>query len=70
MLEAAMSQSDSIQVACEVLEVLPGYGLAHLKAPDGSIYSLNRQTLGIQLENLQPGQRVLVDVTLKFSRVL
>lgn len=53
-----------------VLEVLAGYGLAHLRAADGSTYGLNQWTPGIHLAELREGQRVRAEVTRKFSRVV
>jgi hypothetical protein len=59
-----------LTVEGEVFEVLDGYGLAHVRTSDSSIYALNRQTPGVLFENLQAGQRVRMNVTLKFRRVL
>lgn len=39
-----------------VLEVLAGFGLAHLRAADGSTYGLNQQTPGIHFADLRKGQ--------------
>lgn len=54
----------------EVCEVLVGYGLAHVRSSDGTIYGLHRQTPGVRFGMLHVGQRVRIDVTRKFSRVL
>jgi len=54
----------------EVCEVLDGYGLAHVRGSDGSIYGLHRQTPGVQFGMLHVGRRVRIDVASKFSRVL
>lgn len=54
----------------EVLEVLVGYGLAHVRALDGVTYGLNRETPGVSFADLREGQRVGVEVTHKFNRVL
>jgi len=60
----------SLVVEGEVCEVLFGYGLAHVRSSDGSIYGLNRQTPGVPFGMLHVGQRVRIDVTSKFARVL
>ena len=60
----------SCLVEGEVLEVLGGYGLAHVRALDGSTYGLNRETPGVSFAELHEGQRVRVEVAPKFSRVL
>ena len=54
----------------EVFEVLDGFGLAHVRSSDGFIYGLNRQTPGVPFGMLHVGQRVRIDVTTKFARVL
>jgi len=60
----------SLVVEGEVCEVLVGCGLAHVRSSDGSIYGLNRQTPGVPFGMLHVGQRVRIDVTSKFARVL
>jgi hypothetical protein len=60
----------SFTVEGEVLEVLGDIGLAHVRIRDGSTFGLNRQTPGIQFADLREGQRVRVEVTHKFNRVL
>lgn len=60
----------SFTVEGVVLEVLAGYGLAHVRAADGSTYGLNQSTPGIDLVELRAGQRVRVEVTRKFGRVV
>lgn len=67
---AYASAADSCLVEGEVLEVLPGYGLAHVRALDGSTYGLNRETPGVSVADLREGQRVRVQVARKFNRVL
>lgn len=53
-----------------MLEVLAGYGLAHVRAADGSTYGLNQSTPGIRLAELREGQRIRVEVTPKYGRVV
>lgn len=53
-----------------VLEVLAGFGLAHLRAADGATYGLNHQTPGIHFADLRKGQRICAEVTPKFGRVV
>lgn len=60
----------SCLVEGEVLEVLGGYGLAHVRALDGFTYGLNRETPGVSFAELHEGQRVRMEVAPKFSRVL
>jgi hypothetical protein len=54
----------------EVLEVLDGYGLAHVRAADGLTYGLTRRTPGVCFADLRKGQRVRVEVARKFNRVM
>lgn len=63
------ADADSFMVEGEVLDVLDGYGLAHVRAADGSTYGLTRQTPGIQFADVREGQHVRVEVTRKFNRV-
>ena len=60
----------SFFVEGEVVEVLLGLGLAHVRAANGLVYALNRTTPGIAFDALQPGRRVQCEVTAKFHRVL
>jgi hypothetical protein len=50
-----------------VLEVLGGYGLADVRAREGSIYGLNRETPGVSFAGLHESQRVRVEVASKFN---
>jgi hypothetical protein len=54
----------------EVIEVLQGVGLAHVRGSDGLVYGLRRHTPGIDWDTVREGQRVRCWVTLKFRRVL
>lgn len=54
----------------EVVEVLEGLGLAHVRTADGLTYGVNRQTAGIEFSQLRSGVRVRCQVTAKFNRVL
>lgn len=60
----------SFAVEGVVLEVLAGFGLAHVRAADGSTYGLTKSTPGILFADLHEGQRVRVEVTRRFSRVM
>lgn len=57
-------------VVGEVLEVLHGYGLAHVRAQDGATYGLNRETPGVSFTGLREGQWVRMAVAPEFNRVL
>ena len=65
-----MTSEAAFTVEGEVVEVLSGYGLAHVRAPDGSLYGLNRETPGVVFKDLHEGQRVLVKIACEFNRVL
>lgn len=39
----------------EIVEVLTGFGLAHVLSQDGMCYVVNRKTLGINFEALRIG---------------
>lgn len=57
-------------VTGEVVEVLPGLGLAHVRGTDGLVYGINRRTPGIAFDALRTGQRVRCQVTGVLHRVL
>jgi hypothetical protein len=59
-----------IEVEGEVLEILSGTGLAHVRGSDGCVYGLTPQTPGISFAQLHPGARVHMTVTTRFRRVL
>lgn len=54
----------------EVLEVLPEFGLAHVRGSDGHVYGLTAETPGIPFDQLHSGARVHMTVTTRFRRVL
>lgn len=54
----------------EVLEVLEGIGLAHIRTADGRICGLNRNTSGVEFSLLREGVRVRCKVVQKFGRVV
>lgn len=62
--------SRSAFVVGEIVEVLPGLGLAHLRTADGTVYGLSRNTPGVAFDSLQAGQRLRCEVTERFHRVL
>lgn len=51
-----------------VFEVLGGYGIAHVRTKDGSVYGLTRATVGIEFSHLREGQRFSLQATDKFGR--
>ncbi len=53
-----------------VFEVLEGFGLAQLRAADGSVYGVKRDTPGVEFAELREGRRYRCAVTGKFNRVL
>ena len=57
-------------VEAEVYEVLPGFGLAHLRSADGRVYGLRRGMPGIDFDALRLGQRLRCTVMEPFSRVV
>ena len=54
----------------ELVDVLEGLGLAHVRTPGGQLYGLNRQTAGIEFSQLREEVRVRCEVTVRFNRVL
>lgn len=57
-------------VVGEVLEVMPGLGLAHVRGAGGTVYGVNRRTPGITFDALRLGQLLRCQVTATFHRVL
>jgi len=53
-----------------VIEILAGYGLAHVRTSDGSIFGLTRQTTGIKFAELRQGQLVKLEVAAEFGRIV
>lgn len=66
----AEQANEQMTIEGKVFEVLPRFGLAHLRTEDGRVYGLNRSTPGIRFDELHEGSRVRCTVTRKFSRVL
>ena len=62
--------ASSFTVEGEIVEVLPGMVLAHVRGANGVVYSLNPKTPGISFDALRAGQRVQCRVTVRFHRVL
>jgi hypothetical protein len=54
----------------EVVEVLTGFGLAHVRVSEGTVYGLTRHTPGVDFDKLREGQLIRVQAERKFSRVL
>lgn len=79
MLESEASAPDAVAgpvpvetmiVEGQIIEVLEGFGVAHMLTPDGFLYGLNRRTPGVDFRALQVGQRVQASVTRRLHRVL
>lgn len=70
MVRDTASLATTFTMDGEVVEVLSGYGLAHVRAPDGTLYGLNGETPGICFTDLRVGQHVRVEVASRFGRVL
>lgn len=60
----------SFEIEGEVVEVLAGCALGSVLSPTGAIYTVDRQTPGIALDELRMGQRVRCQIACKFHRVL
>lgn len=69
-LRQSVAPAADAVVEGKVFEVLTGIGLAHLKTSSGQIYGLNRNTPGVDFDEIHSGQRVKCYVTKKFNRVL
>ena len=66
---ATVANASSI-VKGEVMKVLTDIGLAHVRAPDGRILGVTRQTPSVAFGVLQPGQQLRCWVAKRFHRVL
>lgn len=54
-----------------VLEVLPGFGLAHVKGDDGRLLGISRAVVAQQaFETIRESQRVRLQVLNRFARVV
>lgn len=65
---AAVANASSVEG--EVVEVLPGFGLAHVRAADGRVLGVTRQTPGVVFDQLRPGQQLRCLVMERFHQVL
>ena len=66
----AVVESASSIVEGEVVEVLPGHGLAHIRTTDGRLVGITRKTPGVVFDLLRPGQQLRCRVTERLHRVL
>lgn len=53
-----------------VLEVLAGFGLAHVRSDDGRIFGISRAVVGQALDAIRESQRVRLRVLGRFYRVI
>jgi hypothetical protein len=53
-----------------VFEVLPEFGLAHLRTEGGRVLGINRQTPGIEFDAVSVGQCLACEVQEPFGRVI
>ena len=60
----------SLVVEGRIIEVLSGFGLAHFATDENVMYGINRQTPGLDFDQLREGQRLRCDVVPQFARVL
>jgi hypothetical protein len=52
-----------------VVDVLPGYGIAHATTADGQLFGIRRATPGVAFDDIKVGDIVEVEVRQPFSRV-
>lgn len=57
-------------VEAEVVEVLIGFGLAHVRTAEDMVYGLTRRTPGIEFDTLRVGQLVRCRVTASLHKVV
>jgi len=60
----------TLVVEGRILEVLSGFGLAHFATDENVMYGINRQTTGVNFDQLREGQRLRCEVVPQFARVL
>lgn len=53
-----------------IVEKLVGFGLAHIQTDSGDLYSVNRQTPGVEFDKLKEGQQLRCVVAEKPLRIL
>lgn len=54
----------------EVVEVLGGFGLAHLRTTNGALFGINRETPGVDFAAIRVGQRFRIVASTRFNRVV
>lgn len=64
------SESEVFDVDGEVLEILRGFRLAHVRASDECVYGLTSRTPGVSFADLDEGALVHMSAASRFRRVL
>jgi hypothetical protein len=54
----------------QVVEISTAYKVAYVKVPNGNVYHLHPDTVGIDFKKLAKGQIIRLEVTTKLVRVL
>lgn len=62
--------SPQLEVEAEIVAVLPEFNQVRVLAKDGTLYAVSRHTKGVNVAELQKGQRLLCIVTQHPARVL
>lgn len=63
-------QDRHIEEEVKVIEILSHLGVAHLLSADDTVYRLSKQTPGVDIEQLEIGQKLKIIVSTKFHEVI
>lgn len=59
-----------LDCAGEVVEVLDGFGLAHLRTADVALFGINRDTQGVDFSAIRTGMRFRIVASTRYNRVV
>jgi hypothetical protein len=61
---------DEREVDAKVVALVPAFKIAKIRSADGHLYSINENTPGVKLSDLEEGRFLHVRVTKRLARVL
>jgi hypothetical protein len=64
------SWDDTRQVDAKVIALVPQFKIAKIRSADGHLYSINENTPGVRLSELEKGKFLHITVTKRLARVL
>jgi hypothetical protein len=59
-----------LDCAGEVVEVLDGFGLAHIRTADGALFGINLDTQSVDFAAIRTGMRFCIVASARYNRVV